>query len=71
MTSEGVAIHSNATLENSTPAAVITTPLTAAKVMAVCTVSDHIITGEATTAEERQNTFTDMMKLALETAIIL
>ena len=33
-------IHSNATLENSTPAAVITTPLTAAKVMAVCTVSD-------------------------------
>lgn len=39
--------------------------------LAICTVSDHILTGEATTAEERQNTFTDMMKLALETAIKL
>ena len=36
--------------------------------IAICTVSDHILTGEATTAEERQNSFTDMMKLALETA---
>jgi len=35
--------------------------------LAVLTVSDHIITGEATTAEERQTTFKDMMKLALET----
>ncbi|MBR5473477.1 MAG: purine-nucleoside phosphorylase [Clostridia bacterium] len=39
--------------------------------LAICTISDHILTGEATTAEERQNTFTDMMKLALETAIKL
>lgn len=39
--------------------------------LAVCTISDHILTGEATTAEERQNSFTDMMKLALETAIKL
>lgn len=36
--------------------------------LAVCTVSDHIVTGEVTTAEERQNTFTDMMELALRTA---
>lgn len=36
--------------------------------LAVCTVSDHILTGEATTAEERQTSFTDMMTLALETA---
>lgn len=36
--------------------------------LAICTVSDHILTGEATTAEERQNSFTDMMRLALETA---
>ena len=35
--------------------------------LAILTVSDHIITGEATTAEERQTTFKDMMKLALET----
>ena len=39
------------------------------KALAICTVSDHLITGESTTAEERQTTFTDMMKLALETAI--
>lgn len=36
--------------------------------LAVCTVSDHIVTGEATTAQERQNSFTEMMSLALETA---
>lgn len=36
--------------------------------LAICTVSDHILTGEATSAEERQNSFTDMMRLALETA---
>ena len=36
--------------------------------LAICTVSDHLLTGEATTAEERQTSFTDMMTLALETA---
>lgn len=36
--------------------------------LAMCTVSDHIITGEATTAEERQTSFTQMMELALKTA---
>lgn len=39
------------------------------KALAICTVSDHIITGEATTAEERQKIFKDMMILALETII--
>ena len=39
--------------------------------LAICTVSDHLLTGEATTAEERQNTFTQMMELALETAVKL
>ena len=39
--------------------------------LAVCTVSDHLITGETTSAEERQNSFTEMMKLSLETAIKL
>ncbi|MGN0704513.1 MAG: purine-nucleoside phosphorylase [Lentihominibacter sp.] len=37
--------------------------------MAIMTISDHFVTGEKATAEERQNSFTDMMKLALETAI--
>ena len=39
--------------------------------LAICTVSDNLVTGEITTAEERQNSFTEMMKLALETAAIL
>ena len=38
------------------------------KALAICTVSDHLITGESTSANERQTTFTDMMKLALEVA---
>lgn len=32
------------------------------------TISDNLITGEETTAEERQNTFTQMMEIALEFA---
>ena len=39
--------------------------------LGILTISDHLITGEATTAEERQTSFTDMMKLSLETAIRL
>ena len=39
------------------------------RALAICTVSDSLITGEATTAEERQNPFTDMIRLALETAV--
>ena len=37
--------------------------------LAILTVSDHIAKGEATTAEERQKTFTQMMEIALEAAI--
>ena len=39
------------------------------KALAICTISDSLVTGEATTAEERQNSFTDMMELALRTAV--
>lgn len=38
------------------------------KALAILTVSDHIYTGESLSAKERQETFTDMMKIALETA---
>jgi purine-nucleoside phosphorylase len=37
--------------------------------LSILTVSDNIATGEATSSEERQSTFTTMMKIALETAI--
>lgn len=39
--------------------------------LAICTISDNVVTGEALNAEERQNSFTEMMRLALETAILL
>ena len=37
--------------------------------LAICTISDHILTGEETTSEERQVSFTQMMELALEVAV--
>lgn len=39
------------------------------KALSVLTVSDHIITGEETTSEERQTTFNDMIVVALDAAI--
>ena len=36
--------------------------------LAMVTISDNLITGEETTAEERQNTFTQMMEIALQLA---
>lgn len=38
------------------------------KALAVCTISDSLVTGEATTSEQRQTAFNEMMILALETA---
>ncbi|MBU5467224.1 purine-nucleoside phosphorylase [Virgibacillus sp. MSJ-26] len=37
--------------------------------LSILTVSDHVITGEETSAEERQTSFNEMMEVALETAI--
>ena len=34
------------------------------RALGICTISDHLITGEVTTAEQRQNTFTNMMDVA-------
>lgn len=34
------------------------------KALVICTISDNILTGEVTTAEERQNNFTHMMEVA-------
>ena len=35
------------------------------KALGILTISDHILTGEVTTAEQRQTTFTSMMEVAL------
>lgn len=39
------------------------------RALAILTISDSIVTGEATTAEERQTSFTEMMQVALDTAV--
>lgn len=39
------------------------------KALSILTVSDHILTGEATSAEERQTTFNDMIEVALESVL--
>ena len=39
------------------------------RALAICSISDSIVTGEELNAEERQNSFTDMMKIALEVAV--
>lgn len=36
--------------------------------LAICTISDSLVTGEATTSAERQSSFGDMVKIALEIA---
>ena len=36
--------------------------------LAICTISDSLVTGEVTTSEERQSSFSDMVKIALEIA---
>ncbi|QMU07274.1 purine-nucleoside phosphorylase [Levilactobacillus suantsaii] len=39
------------------------------KAMSVLTISNHLVTGESTTPEEREKSFDDMIKVALEAAI--
>ena len=39
------------------------------RALAICTISDSIVTGEALSAEDRQNTFTQMMEIALNVAV--
>jgi purine-nucleoside phosphorylase len=39
------------------------------RALAVCTVSDHVVTGAETTALERQETFAAMVEVALSAAL--
>lgn len=36
------------------------------RALTICTVSDHVRTGEATSSDERESTFTEMVEIALE-----
>ena len=39
------------------------------RALAICSISDNLVTGEELSAAERQTTFTNMMKIALEVAV--
>jgi purine-nucleoside phosphorylase, family 1 (deoD) len=39
--------------------------------LTICTISDHVLTGESLDAITRQNSFTEMMEISLDTAIRL
>ena len=39
------------------------------RALAICTVSDHIVTGEETTSQEREQTFGEMVEIALTAAL--
>jgi len=39
------------------------------RALALCTVSDHVVTGEETTAQEREQTFGEMVEVALESML--
>ena len=41
------------------------------RALCICTISDHVLTGEETTAQERQTAFTTMMQVALDVAVAM
>ena len=41
----------------------------AKRALCICTISDHVLTGELTTSDQRQTAFTTMMEVALEVAV--
>ncbi len=41
------------------------------RALAICSISDSLVTGEELSAEDRQNTFTTMMEIALKTAVAM
>ena len=51
-------------VEMEAPALYMNAARSANKALVICTISDNILTGEVTTAEERQNNFTHMMDVA-------
>ena len=41
------------------------------RALCICTISDHVLKGTLTTSQERQNSFTQMMKVALDVAVAM
>ena len=51
-------------VEMEAPALYMNAARSGARALCLCTISDSLVTGEVTTAEERQNNFTQMMDVA-------
>lgn len=58
-------------VEMETAALYMTAAYLGRRALALCSISDHLVTGEALSAEDRQNTFSTMIEIALETAAAL
>ena len=56
-------------VEMETAALYLNAQLSNKNALTICTISDSLVTGEAISAEERQNSFSQMIMLALELAI--
>ena len=41
------------------------------RALCICTISDHVLKGTVTSSQERQNSFTQMMKVALDVAVAM
>ena len=46
-----------------------TAAYTGKRALAICSISDNLVTGEELSTDERQTNFTNMMKIALEVAV--
>lgn len=55
-------------VEMETAALYLNAALTGKKALTICTISDHLLTGEALPAEDRQESFLDMVRVALTIA---
>lgn len=58
-------------VEMETAALYMTAARAGKRALGMFTVSDHLLTHESCTADERQSSFTQMMEIALETAVVL
>jgi purine-nucleoside phosphorylase len=55
-------------VEMETAGLYLTAAYTGKKALSILTISDHVFTGEGLSAEERQESFHEMMEISLETA---
>lgn len=47
----------------------VTAAKTGKRALTICSISDHVLTGEAMSGKDRETAFTDMIRVALETAV--